>query len=477
MRRITSPILFLLFCIHTNAQQAFNNSGNLQIHPGTSVSGFGNFSNTSSGVLVNNGNLYIKGTIANGQSSMTIGTGTLYLNGFLAQSISGAQPFKTYHLNTNNSFGITLNNNLSVSGTHTFASGIITTSATPNYLIYEAGSSYTGDADSRHVNGWVKKFGATNFIFPVGNGTVERTIELNNLSVSSQFDAKYFANTPFTDVFAGQLQIPVWDVNESEYWTINKVTGGSARLTMNWDYNKVYFPNWIVSDILVAGYNGSVWTDNGGAGTASGTTTTTGTITSNSISAFNLFALGSRSFILPLTLVSFTAYRQDNYTQIDWKTEQEYNMKHFVVERSDDGRSFYAINQLTARNSGNTEQYYTRDHAPVQHTAYYRLKSVDGNGRENLSRTVAVRVIVNTGLTLMANPVIDKVVLKAAPALNGMFNYTIIAMNGQLIQQGKLLIQNGGSYQIPFNKNITTGTYALEVSNGFEKFNYKLVVQ
>lgn len=460
-------------CIYTNAQQAFTNTGNLQIHTGASITGFGGFTNTSAASLLNNGTLYIKGNISNSQAAMIAGTGVLHLNGSTAQTVSGAEPFKTFGLVSNNSAGITLNANLSVADVHTFTSGIITTSATPNYLIYEAGSSYSGDGDARHVNGWVKKIGSTNFVFPVGNGSVERTTALTSLSGSSEFNVRYAAPTPFST----QMQSPVWDVNENEYWIINKVSGGSATVTLNWDYNKVNFPNWIVPDILVAGYNGSLWTDNGGVGTASGTPTTTGTVTSGSISSFNLFVLGSRSYILPLTLIDFTASRQNNYTRIVWTTEREYNMANFVVERSDDGITFYPIAQLPGRNNGSTEQYYNLDYAAIQHIAYYRLRSVDVDGRASLSKTVSVSVTGDNQLTLVTNPVHDKAILIAGATLTGVFNYSIMAMNGQSIQKGNLNIQNGGSYQIPFNRTMAPGVYTLDVSNGKASFTYKLIVQ
>jgi hypothetical protein len=475
MKKTIIPITLFLFCVHTNAQQAVTNSGNLQIHTGASVSGFDNFTNVSTGVLVNNGNLYIKGIITNDQSSMTTGAGTLYLDGSIAQAVNGSQAFKTYHLNTNNSSGITLNNNLSVSGTHTFTSGLITTSATPNYLIYEAGSSYTGDGNSRHVNGWVKKTGSTNFIFPLGNGTVERTIALNSLSVSSEFNAKYFANTPNSYYMQSP---PVWDVNESEYWSIGKVSGGTATVAMNWDNSKVYFPNWIVADILVAGYNGSLWTNNGGASTASGTAATTGTVASNSISAFSLFALASRSYILPLTLLSFTAYRQNNYTRVDWITEREYDTDHFVVERSDDGVRFYDIAKAGARNSGNTEVYSYDDHAPLVNIAYYRLRSVGIDRKEILSRVVSVKgKNPDDLLTLVVNPVYDQVILDASSRLNGVFHYRIHGINGQLVQEGKLIIQNGGGqYKLPLKGSPEPGAYTLQVTKGPQSFRFKLII-
>jgi len=137
MQRIILLITLFLFCGYTNAQNIITNNGNLQIHTGASVSGFGSFNNTSTAALVNNGNLYIKGDISNSQSSMATGTGILYLNGTSAQSLNGTQPFKTFDLVSDNSAGIIINNNLSVSGAHSFTNGIITTSAAPNYLVYE----------------------------------------------------------------------------------------------------------------------------------------------------------------------------------------------------------------------------------------------------------------------------------------------------------------------------------------------------
>ncbi len=103
------------------------------------------------------------------------------------QILAALQPFRTFNLITDNTLGLLLNNNLSISGVHTFINGIIGSSVTPNCLIvYEAGSSYTGSADSKHVSGWVKKIGSTGFIFPVGTGLMLRPVELNNISSTSR---------------------------------------------------------------------------------------------------------------------------------------------------------------------------------------------------------------------------------------------------------------------------------------------------
>lgn len=431
----------------------------------------GNFVNTASGIFLNNAILSVKGNITNDQAAMIAGTGTTNLNGTIAQTVSGSQPYKTFNLGTNNAAGILLNNNLSISGVHTFSSGVITTSATPNYLIYEAGSSYSGDADSRHVNGWVKKIGSTNFAFPVGNGTVERKISLVSLSIAGDFNVKYAANTPNTSL----MQSPIVGVDKNEYWIVNKISGGSASLTLNWDNSKVTFPNWMLTDIRAVYYNGINWSNVGGI--AVGNPITTGTITSNSISSFNFFTFGSQGFVLPLHLINFTAQRINNSTKLDWLTSNEENVSHFEVQRSNDNSNFYTIAQFPARNIPGVQAYSAYDNEPINRIAYYRIISVDIDGHTIVSKTIAVTLTNSNKLLLLANPVQDAVTLTANGQLNGVFHYSILAMNGQLIQQGNLVIQNGGQYQLQLRSTVKPGAYILQVNNPSQSFQYKFIRQ
>jgi hypothetical protein len=473
MKRIIIHFLLVSVGSYANAQEAFTNNGNLQIHSGGTLTGFGAFTNASSGALVNNGSLYLKANISNSEASMSAGTGTLYLNGSSAQALNGSAALRSYNFVSNNAAGITLNNNLSVSGAHTFTSGIIITSATPNYLVYEAGSSYNGNGDARHVNGWVKKLGSTNFVFPVGNGTVERTVAISSLSANSEFNARYLANTPNRT----SLQLPLRTVDQIEYWPITRTSGGTATVTLNWDASKVYFPNYILADLVVAGWNGSLWVDNGDGSTVTGNAATTGTITSNTLSTFNRFTFGSTSWVLPLTLISFNATKKENNVLVEWKTEKEINISHFVVERSEDGNSFYSIGLANGRNSGNSESYQTIDNKPIQTIAYYMLRTKDMDGKESLSRVVTiVSGQGNNKLLLVGNPVRNKISLLATGALSGEFNYQITLVNGQVVQSGKLTILNGGYYYINLNGTLKPGTYSLKVTDNMQGFNYKILV-
>jgi hypothetical protein len=470
MKEITLYIIMALGCGYLNAQNAVQNNGNLQIHTGASMTVFGDLTNASTGALVNNGSLYARATITNNQAAMAVGTGSLLINGTSAQIVNGAQPFRTFNLTTNNSAGITLNANLDVSGTHTFTAGILASSATPNYLIYEAGSSHSGSSDAAHVSGWVKKIGNTNFVYPVGNNTYLRSVALNSLSSSSEFNVHYYGGTPSANV----MVLPLKNVDAAEYWTVNRVSGGTAAVNMNWDNSKVGFPNWVMGDIVAASWNGTAWTDAGG--TASGNVTTTGTITSSSVGTFNMFTFGSKTFPIPLTLIKFTATRQESYTRIAWTTVNEVNVSHFIVERSDDGIHFAGIGRVQARNSGNLENYFLDDTRAILGTAWYRLRSVDLDARESMSKIVSVSVTGHDqALTLLSNPVKNKIQLRAGADLAGKFDYKLFKLNGQKIQQGTLNLQNGGNYEIGLNSSIPPGTYILRVTNGQLSFEYKII--
>jgi len=469
-------VLFLLFFVtgyFTYAQTDLKNSDILFISSSTDTLFInGDFTNTSSGTLVNNGSFYVKGNISNDQSTMAAGTGTLYLDGSAAQSVNGSQTFKTYNLVTDNSAGITLNNNLSVSAVHTFTNGLIHSSLTPNYLVYEAGSSYTGDNDSRHVNGWVKKYGTTNFVFPVGNATYERVVAISNLPASSEFNCKY--NTPTTNII--NLFSPLAMVKPNEYWQLDKISGGTAQVTLNWEHSKVAMDNVLLIDILSSQYSAGYWRSTGG--TASGNVTTTGTITSNALNTFGPFTFGYTAYPVPLKLISFNAVRVSGTSFLKWVTENEQNVGHFDVQRSYDGNSFTTIGQVTARNSGSGEEYGFEDHSSLNGIAYYRIKSIDMDGRFSYSKIAAVSEYdLRSSSFVVLNPARNFITILNKSGEEGSFNYFLYNASGQVLLKGNTDMGINGGAALPLPANISAGLYMLELSNGKIQFRQKILVE
>jgi hypothetical protein len=464
---ITFLVFVLLFVINCclMAQVNVQNNGIAYISNSSDILFInGSLTNASGAALTNNGNLYVKQDITNNQASMATGTGTLNLNGTSTQTIGGTQTFKTFNLITNNSTGFTINNNLSISGTHTYTAGIITTSATPNYVIYEAGSAYTGDNDSKNVNGWVKKIGSTDFVFPVGNGTYERTISLTNLGASSEFDVKHYdAPTPNS----GNLFSPLVLVDHNEYWVVNEISGGSANVVMNWDNSKIAIPQVLITSLRAAYYNGSsLWASIGGSGT--GNIATTGSITSNSVSAFNNnFTFGSISWVLPISFVDFTGSRNGNYNKLNWTIGNELNVQHYELQRSTDAVNFTTINIQIPKNNNATELYTYDDVAAMQSKVYYRLRSTDINGQIKYSGIIMIALSqgVSKEFYVIKNPVADKIDIYAGDIYKGTYTYTIANNAGQVMQTGKLDIVNPGIQTIAIRSHLSTGIYMLVIRN------------
>ncbi len=416
--------------------------------------------NTSVAALTNNGNLYITQTLTNAQSGMAVGTGTLYLNGVSSQSVAGSQPFKTLNLVTGNTAGIVLNNNLQVSGVHTFANGIISSFAASNFLVYEAGSSYTGDGDSRHVSGWVKKFGNSNFIFPVGNGSVERPVQIASLTTSSEFTARHYQATTNTS----NLQSPLLSVDPYEYWQINRIAGGNANVNMNWNNPKLTFPQYLLSSIRAAYYTAGLWTNVGGS--ATGDVTTTGNITSNTMTNFGAFTFGSISAMLPLNFLSTNAFRKPNSTLVEWKTANEVNVHHFEVEKSTDGHHFVKIGSVPSQiNPGAGEYTFTDTHAGEKRI-YYRIRSVDNDGKYLFSRIVLVVDGTQHNEELyVSNPVTNRIYLNVNSLPAGNYNYQLLGNDGQLVQSGTITITGTGLYSIGLINAVRPGIYVLTLGN------------
>ena len=167
-----------------------------------------------------------------------------------------------------------------------------------------------------------------------------------------------------------------------------------------------------------------------------------------------------------------------SYTALNWITVDEQNVDHFTVERSENGNNFYSIVQLPARNSGSKEIYSTSDNLPVNHIAYYRLRSVDIDGKEKLSKVIMITAIdKNNRLDLAGNPVRNRIALLASRDLTGTFTYSISNMSGQLLQHDLLTIQYAGLYEFSLKENIMPGIYSLAISNRQHSFHYLVVVK
>lgn len=122
---------------------------------------------------------------------------------------------------------------------------------------------------------------------------------------------------------------------------------------------------------------------------------------------------------LPVELLRFEAWREQEAAQLEWATASEHGCERFEVERSADAEDFGWIGAVPG--SGNTNipvQYDFTDHAPLPGINYYRLRQVDADGSQAYSPVRAVQMgVSNSAVQLHPNPGSSNVEVMIGPAI------------------------------------------------------------
>lgn len=125
-----------------------------------------------------------------------------------------------------------------------------------------------------------------------------------------------------------------------------------------------------------------------------------GTSTTNRTSATRQFSLYMKGFAyppstLPVSLTAFSASLNNDKVDLKWTTASEVNVSHFVVEKSTDGSNYTDAGMVFSYGSAfETANYTLSDNiaGTQSKVIYYRLRSVDIDGKSQLSATRIIRI-------------------------------------------------------------------------------------
>jgi hypothetical protein len=188
------------------------------------------------------------------------------------------------------------------------------------------------------------------------------------------------------------------------------------------------------------------------------------------VSSFSSFYFTETNALLPLNLITFTGSLQNNTaTLLQWKTNNEINTSHFVVERSIDGTNFNSIGSVAASgNSSSARNYSFTDIDVAKQGAsvlYYRLKVTDVNGAFKYSNIINVSLPITKGtITISPNPASTELKAAITSPVTGNASWQIIDNAGRIIMYSNTLLKKG-SNSISININqLTAGSYYLYIS-------------
>lgn len=411
-------------------------------------------------------------------------TGGLNLAGTSVQTISNSGTINfssTQNITVNNSAGVVINAPLTVLGTLTLSSGIVTTTST-NLLTMGAGSVVTGASNSGFIDGPVKKAGNTDFIFPCGKtGTGYVPAEIRNFSgepVTTAFTAEYKRGN--AEAFGAITAVGLKRVSRNDYWVIDNSGGGSPTvdLRLYWTTESSnggsagFITN--LADLVVAHYNAVNWNSYGATSTATGSVVA-GYVVWPGVNVFSPFALGSISFAnpLPISVNYFTGIKQNAEHLLEWKLNCS-NNGNFTIElqHSIDGRNYNGIYSLDATALQCRQPFSYTDSHPVAGANYYRLKIKDAAGKIFYSTVVSL-LHADRGfaiLNIAPNPVSNgRVDLKISTAQNSKIEIVITDMQGRIMQQQAASL-NAGFNTVPVDVSaFSPGIYQVLANSAGER--------
>jgi len=274
------------------------------------------------------------------------------------------------------------------------------------------------------------------FLIPFGNAAYNFPFQFNATSGTGA-NGQIILSTYHTPTWKNSDYLPpgVTNVNKNgtdnsakiidRFWQIN-AQGYTTKPTLSnviFSYTDLEYsaPNSIIEAGLVPQrWNSTLltWDDYFPLSSVNTTTNkvTLSTLPGNQL--YNWWTLVDASTALPVTLVNFKAHVQNKAVVTNWQTTAENNGSYFEVWRSRDANQFEALTQLAAAgNSTGVLNYSFTDASPYLGTSYYRLKSVDLNGKFTWS--VMVQVVNNNTsfVTVSPNPASGHINLSVNPEI------------------------------------------------------------
>jgi len=177
---------------------------------------------------------------------------------------------------------------------------------------------------------------------------------------------------------------------------------------------------------------------------------------------------------LPVKLINWNATYNNNAVSLKWATTQEINTSHFIIERSSDGVEYSDAAMIFA--TGNSEtliNYSYNDKIPGGNSGvlYYRLRSVDMDGRSTVSETRIIRLgTANANAVKIAtypNPVQSELrITVPANWQDKSVVYQLVNTNGQAIKT--LANSHAGQTEVISMSQVPVGMYIVKVTCGNE---------
>ncbi|MGZ3901518.1 MAG: T9SS type A sorting domain-containing protein, partial [Bacteroidia bacterium] len=182
---------------------------------------------------------------------------------------------------------------------------------------------------------------------------------------------------------------------------------------------------------------------------------------------------------LPIELLSFSGENiESRKNKLKWTTASETQTSFYYVERSSDAKKFIQIGKLKAAGTSTTPRNYEfYDEQPFSGDNYYRLITVDINGKEEIASSVVItNKIQHPVLTVYPNPAKNFLNVDLTNFSSPTINLDVVDMYGRTVWSSELSTVDGGlKTQIDLS-GFGGGMYFVKVYDGNDFYKKRIFV-
>ncbi len=173
------------------------------------------------------------------------------------------------------------------------------------------------------------------------------------------------------------------------------------------------------------------------------------------------------SIVLDADLLSFNGKLVNSKANLSWSTSHEDVPVKFIIERSDDGRTFFKGGELSGYNNGDNVNYYSFiDPQAVADRSWYRIQMVATNGKKKYSSIILLsNKMIDFDLTNLINPFAGNLSFDVTVAENSVIATELIDISGKTVSLMKQMVHAGMNSVTLNTSSLPAAIYTLRVVN------------
>jgi fibronectin-binding autotransporter adhesin len=386
----------------------------------------------------------VSGNWTNDGTSISIDFGKVTFNGSGISIIGGTTPTAFNHLEINKGGAVELAIDASVAGVLELTAGPLAlnghrlTVSNPLSTAVVRTSGYVVSESTTNASrfDWAIGTDLTMHEFPFGNNNSDYipfqfTLTSGDAGVVSVATYVTVANnTPFPpgvahvkDQFGADNSAHTVD----RFFQVDLTASSTPVATLTFTASPAEVGS--ITNLLAQRWNGTFWDPPIGGQVSSATSATV-----NGVTQFSPWAMSGDNINLPIELVSFQGELSNNKVLLQWETASELNNDYFDIQKSTNGKDFFAIGRVRgAGTSKETHVYQFKDYELRQGRTFYRLLQVDYDKQSTFSNVVVINIgeVAQIDFQVSPNPVTKKLSISSNSSFLDKLSITIFDGTGR----------------------------------------------